>query len=52
MLSAESSDEALNPNDVSYVYDLGLIDRAINGELRIANRIYQEIIPRELAWGS
>lgn len=52
MLSAESSDEALDPNDVSYVYDLGLIDRAINGELRIANRIYQEIIPRELAWGS
>lgn len=52
MLSAETSDEALNPNDVSYVYDLGLIDRAINGELQIANRIYQEIIPRELAWGS
>ncbi|MDP2350949.1 MAG: ATP-binding protein, partial [Pseudomonadota bacterium] len=52
MLSAETSDEALNPNDVSYVYDLGLIDRAINGELKIANRIYQEIIPRELAWGS
>ena len=52
MLSAESSDEALNPNDVSYVYDLGLIDRAVNGELCIANRIYQEIIPRELAWGS
>lgn len=52
MLAAESSDEALNPEDVSYVYDLGLIDRTVNGELTIANRIYREIIPRELSWGS
>ena len=52
MLATETSIEALNPHDVSYVYDLGLIDQTINGEIRIANRIYQEIIPRELSWGS
>ena len=30
--------------------DLGLIKQARNGELRIANRIYQEVIPRQLSW--
>lgn len=42
----------LDPDDVDYVIDLGLICRAVNGALTIANRIYQEIIPRELSWGS
>ncbi|MFT4927860.1 MAG: hypothetical protein ACI8WB_003974 [Phenylobacterium sp.] len=42
----------MNPDDVEYVVDLGLINRARNGALTIANRIYQEIIPRELSWGS
>lgn len=32
--------------------DLGLITQASNGEIRISNRIYQEIIPRQLAWES
>ena len=36
--------------DVEYVIDLGLIKREQNGELNIANKIYQEVIPRELTW--
>ena len=34
------------PDDLLYVQDLGLISR---GEIRVANPIYQEIIPRALA---
>lgn len=41
----------MNPDDVEYVVDLGLLSRAQNGALTIANRIYQEVIPRELSWG-
>ena len=51
ILQGEGSADALNPHDVSYVLDLGLIERSFNGETRIANRIYQEVIPRELSWG-
>ncbi|MEA3465892.1 MAG: AAA-like domain-containing protein [Thermodesulfobacteriota bacterium] len=36
------------PDDQSYVEDLGLI--VSRPQLRIANRIYREIIPRELTW--
>jgi len=43
--------EYLNP-DLSYVYDLGLIDRREDGVLDIANRIYKEVIPRELTWAT
>jgi hypothetical protein len=39
-------------DDIEYVQDLGLITQATNGEIQIANRIYQEIIPRQLAWES
>lgn len=35
-------------DDVQYVRDLGLI--TLNGQLRIANLIYQEVIPRELIY--
>ena len=35
-------------DDVAYVKDLGLVD-ATTGHLRIANPIYQEVIPRSLA---
>ncbi|HEW98457.1 MAG: ATP-binding protein [Candidatus Parabeggiatoa sp. nov. 3] len=41
----------LSPEDIEYVIDLGLVHRYQNGRLEIANRIYQEVIPRELAWG-
>jgi hypothetical protein len=51
MLAGESLQQ-MTPDDVDYVIDLGLIDRAPNGALTIANLIYQEVIPRELSWGS
>ncbi|MEE4247289.1 MAG: AAA-like domain-containing protein [Kangiellaceae bacterium] len=35
-------------DDIEYVYDLGLIEK--KPQIRIANPIYQEVIPRELAW--
>jgi hypothetical protein len=42
--------DALNSDDVAYVADLGLIKQERNAALRIANPIYQEVIPRQLAW--
>ena len=36
-------------DDVSYLRDLGLV-RMDRGELRIANPIYREVIPRALTW--
>lgn len=41
----------LHPDDVEYVVDLGLVHRHQNGQTEIANKIYQEVIPRELGWG-
>lgn len=35
-------------DDVDYVIDLGLVKK--DGQIRIANRIYQEVIPRELTY--
>ncbi len=40
--------ETLSIDDVGYVRDLGLIKT--EGNLRIANRLYQEVIPRELTY--
>jgi hypothetical protein len=37
-------------DDVQYVIDLGLIRRDQAGGMQLANRIYQEVIPRALAW--
>jgi hypothetical protein len=42
----------LRAEDIEYVQDLGLITQAVGGEIMISNRIYQEIIPRQLAWES
>ncbi|MEJ2418326.1 MAG: AAA-like domain-containing protein [Exilibacterium sp.] len=52
ILRGEENVHSLNPEDVLYVQDLGLINRQCNGEIDIANRIYREVIPRELSWGS
>ena len=41
-------EQHLKDDDIQYVIDLGLIVR--DKPLRIANAIYQEIIPRELTW--
>ncbi len=40
----------LRPDDVAYVQDLGLIRQDVNGRIQMANRLYQEVIPRELGW--
>lgn len=46
ILLSSSEGPGFSPDDLQYVRDLGLISRA---EIRIANPIYQEIIPRALA---
>jgi hypothetical protein len=50
MLAGEEDNLNFNPHDVEYCIDLGLIQRATGGALSISNRIYQEVIPRELVW--
>jgi hypothetical protein len=49
LLSGEhDSLDGIRPDDQQYVCDLGLI--GVRPEVRISNRIYQEVIPRELTW--
>lgn len=48
LLAGKTTDDTLPQDDVQYVADLGLIEA--HPQLRIANRIYQEVIPRELTW--
>ena len=45
---ASAGQPHLRPDDVQYVEDLGLI--VTRPSLRISNRIYQEVLPRELTW--
>lgn len=45
ILASVDISQSLRDDDISYVYDLGLIERR---PLRIANPIYQEVIPRVL----
>lgn len=44
----EQAESLMRDDDIQYVVDMGLIVR--DKPLRIANGIYQEIIPRELTW--
>lgn len=46
---AGGSMEDVPRDDRDYVVDLGLVQRSSGGRLAIANPIYKEIIPRELA---
>ncbi|MDE0908449.1 MAG: AAA-like domain-containing protein [SAR324 cluster bacterium] len=48
LLHGDSDQLEAGAQDFQYVIDLGLIDRTVNKQVRISNRIYQEIIPREL----
>ncbi len=49
ILSTEEEDsEGLKVDDLHYVADLGLI--TLRPSVRISNRIYQEVLPRELTW--
>ncbi len=48
ILNGQSAPAVLPDDDVQYVYDLGLI--TLEGNLQIANPIYQEVIPRALTY--
>jgi hypothetical protein len=50
ILAGVGAPHLIPPDDISYVYDLGLI--RTEGELSIANPIYQEVIPRELTYST
>ena len=50
LLVGDREPSALPPDDISYVYDLGLIKT--EGQLTIANPIYREVIPRELIYST
>ena len=50
ILASEDEPEDLALENVMYVRDLGLI--APRGKVRIANRMYLEVIPRELTYGT
>ncbi|MCG5517472.1 hypothetical protein LPW29_15335, partial [Ectothiorhodospira sp. 9100] len=40
--------QGISPDDQQYVEDLGLIET--RPQVRISNRIYREVIPRDLTW--
>jgi len=48
LLAHKLPKEALPRDDIQYVVDLGLVES--HPQLRISNRIYQEVIPRELLY--
>ncbi len=48
LLAGEAPEAAVPVDDIEYVRDLGLI--GLERPVRIANRIYQEVIPRELTY--
>ncbi|TAN49333.1 MAG: AAA family ATPase [Methylococcaceae bacterium] len=48
LMRGEAVEDQLPQEDMQYVEDLGLI--ATRPQIRIANRIYRETIPRELTW--
>ncbi len=48
LLAGEAQHDKLPNDDLQYVADLGLI--TLRPAVQIANRIYQEVIPRELIW--
>lgn len=48
MLAGAENLSGISVDDQQYVADLGLI--TTHPQMRIANRIYQEVIPRELVW--
>lgn len=51
ILAGTASPDLIPTDDIDYVQDLGLI-RVDQGQLAIANRIYQEVIPRELTYST
>jgi len=49
ILRGDSLDRMVSQDDIQYVLDLGLVSRTEEG-LQVSNRIYREIIPRELSF--
>ncbi len=50
ILAGDTDPENIPNDDITYAYDLGLIKT--EGQLKIANPIYQEVIPRELTYST
>lgn len=50
ILAGLKAPEDIPPDDIMYVTDLGLIKK--DKKLRIANRLYKEVIPRELTFSA
>ncbi|MEW6379568.1 MAG: ATP-binding protein [bacterium] len=50
ILEGHKEPEQIPVEDLSYVIDLGLV--RVDGQLQIANRICQEVIPRELTYST
>lgn len=50
ILSGMENPEDISPDDVLYVTDLGLVKK--DKQLRIANQLYKEVIPRELTFSA
>jgi hypothetical protein len=50
LLAGQEQAERIPVDDLDYVRDLGLI--RVDGQLRIANPIYQEVIPRQLTYSA
>ena len=48
LLSGAEAGDAIAPDDLEYVRDLGLVTRS--SPVAIANPIYREVIPRDLTW--
>ena len=48
--SDDADDGNIPTDDIQYVEDMGLIKTERGKAIRISNRIYREIIPRELTW--
>ncbi len=53
LTNSDNADDGMIPtDDIQYVEDLGLITRERGKARRISNKIYREIIPRELTWST
>ena len=52
ILAGEEDTGAIDPGDLEYLVDLGLLRRERNGRVAVANGIYREVIPRELIWAA
>lgn len=50
ILAGSMEAEKIPADDVNYVFDLGLVKK--ERQVRIANRIYREVIPRELTYST